>query len=1031
MIPKYLKIKGLYSYKTEQEIHFDQLTEAALFGIFGSVGSGKSSILEAITFALYGDTERLNNKGDERCYNMMNLASDEMSLDFECLAGKEGNRYRFSVRGKRNGKNFRDVKAFDRKAYMWMNESWNPIEATDVAQKVIGLSYDNFRRTIIIPQGRFQDFIELGDKDRTNMMKELFNLDKYDLGRKVGSLSNKNKILISHLEGQLMSLGEATPEMVAQEEHNLSLIRKHIHSLSEQLKEQNEFDKTLTDLKIATDKIHLFTKQLADLDAQRDIFNQREANLKIYETCSRQFKALLDSKKTTILNIEKNEDISHKNQQRLLKIEEESALDKSKIDTLRPQYEAREALLSEAKEWGIVLEILDNQSQFDKKSESFNRGLIKQKEKENELIILKKQKQELEILNETEKSKLPDVQELSSVKSWFVEAESLQQTKKKTKQQAEDLQQEIKGKQVILKAKIDEINQTFSLQLPTESTEENLENTFADLLEENTKTQQSLIQQLQTLKTQAALQQYATDLNDGDECPLCGAVHHPALSKGKHDFKQEISVFEAKIQDFQALPARVRSFQMPVLKVLNEISNLEKNKNAIRKNWEENRLNAEAHDKVFVWKKFDKNNREGFQHTFDSVANLQKQIADNELIIKNLNSKFEDEIQNKVKDIDLPLQKLQNDLSTLKTTFETLTTQLSKVQIAEFKNQSKGGIVLRIDSLKKQYETIKQDFEILQKKITEIDQEKNTIQGSLQTLSDVIKESKISLHNQQQSIDNLLVVNNFMSESWVENILLKNLDIDAERQAIENFKRILAEKQEALLQLKKDFSDLQYDPEIHEKVHLQIQEFITILNNQRKEEGRIDGLLKKAQEDLAKKTELLKQQKQLKEREEHLETLGSLFRGNGFVDFVSSIYLQNLFNAANIRFHKMTRQTLHLELGTDNSFWVRDVLNGGQLRLLKTLSGGQKFQAALSLALALADNIHTLTESKHNFFFLDEGFGSLDREALQVVFETLKSLRKENRIVGIISHVEDLQQEIDRYLHVRNDEELGSLITLN
>ena len=160
MIPKYLKIKGLYSYKTEQEIHFDQLTEAALFGIFGSVGSGKSSILEAITFALYGDTERLNNKGDERSYNMMNLASDEMSLDFECLAGKEGNLYRFSVRGKRNAKNFRDVKAFDRKAYMWLNEGWSPIEANDVAQKVIGLSYDNFRRTIIIPQGRFQDFIE-------------------------------------------------------------------------------------------------------------------------------------------------------------------------------------------------------------------------------------------------------------------------------------------------------------------------------------------------------------------------------------------------------------------------------------------------------------------------------------------------------------------------------------------------------------------------------------------------------------------------------------------------------------------------------------------------------------------------------------------------------------------------------------------------------------------------------------------------------------------------------------------------------
>ena len=1031
MIPKYLKIKGLYSYKTEQEIHFDQLTEAALFGIFGSVGSGKSSILEAITFALYGDTERLNNKGDERSYNMMNLASDEMSLDFECLAGKEGNLYRFSVRGKRNAKNFRDVKAFDRKVYMWLNEGWSPIEAHDVAQKVIGLSYDNFRRTIIIPQGRFQDFIELGDKDRTNMMKELFSLDKYDLGRKVGSLNNKNKLSLSNLEGQLMSLGEATPEMVVQEEHNLLLIRKHIVSLSEKLIEQNEFYKTLTDLKNATEKIQIFTKQVADLEAQRDVFNQRETNLKIYEICSMQFKALLDLKKSTFLSIEKNEDIFVKNKQQLLKIEHESVLDKVKMDTLRPQYEVREVLLSEAKELGIILEILENQNQFDKKSESFNRGVVKQKEKEGELVILKNQKQEVEQTNEKLKLNLPDVQELSSVKSWFVASDSLMEIKKKTKQEAEGLQQEVKEKQGILQAKIIEINEYFSLQLLSDSTEEIIENAFTDLLEKNTKTQQGLNQQLQTLKTQAALQQYATDLNDGDECPLCGAVHHPALSKNGHDFKQEIAMIEAKIHDLQGLPIRVRSVQVPVLKILGEIQNLEKNKNIIRKNWEENRQNIEAHDKVFTWGKFDKNNYEGFQKIFDSVADLQKRITDNEAIIKNLTIKFEEETKQKIDSIDLPLQKLQNDLSTLKTTTETLTTQLNKVQISEFQRQSKDSVLSRIDLLKKQYETIKQDFEILQKRVTEVEQEKNTLSGSQQTLSEVIKEGKLVIEKNQQIIDNQLITNNFESEKWVQERLLKTLEVDSERQHIEDFKRFLFEKQETLTQLRKDYENLQYDSEIHEQVRVQVQELTTMLNDNRREEGRIDGLLKKTQVDLAKKTDLLKQQTQLKEREEHLETLGSLFRGNGFVDFVSSIYLQNLFNAANVRFHKMTRQTLHLELGTDNSFWVRDVLNGGQLRLLKTLSGGQKFQAALSLALALADNIHTLTESKHNFFFLDEGFGSLDREALQVVFETLKSLRKENRIVGIISHVEDLQQEIDRYLHVRNDEELGSLIRLN
>lgn len=93
------------------------------------------------------------------------------------------------------------------------------------------------------------------------------------------------------------------------------------------------------------------------------------------------------------------------------------------------------------------------------------------------------------------------------------------------------------------------------------------------------------------------------------------------------------------------------------------------------------------------------------------------------------------------------------------------------------------------------------------------------------------------------------------------------------------------------------------------------------------------------------------------------------------------------------------------------------------------MSCGQTFQASLFLALALADNIQQLNRGGQNFFFLDEGFGTLDRESLEMVFDTLKSLRKENRIVGVISHMEDLQQEISAWLNVSRDDEKGSLIT--
>jgi exonuclease SbcC len=78
--------------------------------------------------------------------------------------------------------------------------------------------------------------------------------------------------------------------------------------------------------------------------------------------------------------------------------------------------------------------------------------------------------------------------------------------------------------------------------------------------------------------------------------------------------------------------------------------------------------------------------------------------------------------------------------------------------------------------------------------------------------------------------------------------------------------------------------------------------------------------------------------------------------------------------------------------------------------------------------LALADNIQKITRSHQNFFFLDEGFGSLDKESLDIVFDTLKSLRSENRVVGVISHVEEMQQEIDVHLRVENHPERGSLI---
>jgi exonuclease SbcC len=149
MIPVYLQISGIYSYRNSQEIDFGKLTAAHLFGIFGAVGSGKSALLEAIIYVLYGETERLNNR-EQRAYNMMNLRSNDAFIRFDFLSPDQM-LYRAVAKGKRNSKNKEDVK-FERALYRVEGNDLVPVDVGGI-ESIIGISYDNFRRTIIIPQG--------------------------------------------------------------------------------------------------------------------------------------------------------------------------------------------------------------------------------------------------------------------------------------------------------------------------------------------------------------------------------------------------------------------------------------------------------------------------------------------------------------------------------------------------------------------------------------------------------------------------------------------------------------------------------------------------------------------------------------------------------------------------------------------------------------------------------------------------------------------------------------------------------------
>ena len=147
------------------------------------------------------------------------------------------------------------------------------------------------------------------------------------------------------------------------------------------------------------------------------------------------------------------------------------------------------------------------------------------------------------------------------------------------------------------------------------------------------------------------------------------------------------------------------------------------------------------------------------------------------------------------------------------------------------------------------------------------------------------------------------------------------------------------------------------------------------------------------------------------------ERLRKLLEGNKFMEFVAEEYLQTV--AANA-----TRQLLSLTDGRyclryDRGFFVGDNFNGGQLRGVYTLSGGETFLVSLSLALALSAEICTRSLRPIEFFFLDEGFGTLDEHLVDVVMDSLEKLKGEHFSIGIISHVEELKHRIGKKLSVK------------
>jgi len=180
MRPIKLELSGLNSYMDKQVVDFEKLTERGLFGIFGPTGSGKSTILDAITLAMYGNISR-NTK------EFINSSCKETVLSYEFEIGTKNNKRRYLV-----DRNMIRSKTGTKTSYARLVEILNDGNKNVIADKVgevnekitdvIGLTANDFTRSVVLPQGRFSEFLQLTGSERRDMLERIFNLEKYGRG---------------------------------------------------------------------------------------------------------------------------------------------------------------------------------------------------------------------------------------------------------------------------------------------------------------------------------------------------------------------------------------------------------------------------------------------------------------------------------------------------------------------------------------------------------------------------------------------------------------------------------------------------------------------------------------------------------------------------------------------------------------------------------------------------------------------------------------------------------------------------------
>lgn len=1061
MRPLKLKMQAFGSYGRETVIDFTK-PEQNLFLITGDTGAGKTTIFDAIVFALYGEASSTSNKKEgvvlQSQYAELNI---EPYVEMEFMEGEE----RYTVRrvprhlktvtrGAAKGKGTREITG-SVTLFMPDGTEYPSKETNAKLQEITGLTKSQFMQVAMIAQGEFMELLRAKSDDKKKIFRKLFNTEMYEqivneLGNRKRNMEREIAVIRTRCQSETARIkffGDKAEEKNPGDDE-ISLCEKRLEELKKRVSDG--------EIVVMPELTEVLERYLVILD------NQLKKAQKLYEDAAeirdkkrdiyieaQQLQSLFIQRKQTEEELEeyRKQSFEMENKEKLAGSVSDAWEIKTFYDfwkagqedaervrtAFETQTERLPGLMEE--EEGMIQEEQKKQKELETVQEEYTRTLEKAEKAIQLFGQIKETKKKMDMGKELlEKARIKEEADKKAFEVLENREKALRDRSEQLADAGEKLavcqsqMKEINGMTADLKA----LFSIYKEQKTYEKKIEELKEKYKEARASYEKKHGEYEKKRQNfLDAQAGF--LASELMEGMPCPVCGSIEHPrpcVMKKEHSEFTREgMDLLEKETEKLRAeqenLSAEVKSnTDLRDVKKQDFDESFNRLKNRMRENipaFPEEFSPGQGQELIRQWMKEVQENGIKYQRDWEELQSVQKQMKDLEeekpAVRKQMeisaeqvreariayesakaefqsysfSSDFESEEAAKKAEAEAARKKerFTEDYNTARAAREKAGTERSNTETLIKKYRAELPTAeAEEEKRKKNYESMAEGKEMAEsqwKSLTDIYEKQMTEQ--LRKEVQVFREGKKAAEGKAQSLT----------------------------AAIGN------RKPPVMADIQKETEDAEHRLKSAESLRDQIRSVY-------KDNKEADHIL----------SPMLQERQKLVEEHGRIDHLYRLVSGNvsgsrmDLETYVQRYYLEKILYAANRRFRDMSAGQFELRMynlekagegknrGLD--LMVYSAVTGKE-REVRTLSGGESFMAALALALGMADQIQESSAAINlDMMFIDEGFGSLDEHSRNQAVKVLLEMAEGSKLIGIISHVTELKQEIEDQLIVIKDE---------